>query len=173
MICARAEILSHRLSDEIRTIAPNSNASTAVLPMQNRCHLRIYSRFVRFSDRHTSLETDCTKFPSGLTTVALMRDTVHTTVLYFTRYKDVPVYRFYSEIVFASFSSTFVPLLYTALENCFRLFFPNLYFIPRCKNGFSGANIVCTVCMYVWSSHTRYSRVWINRVRLPILLVVS
>ena len=26
------------------------------------------------------------------------------------------------------------------------------------------------VCMYVWSS---YSRVWINRVRLPILLVVS
>ena len=28
------------------------------------------------------------------------------------------------------------------------------------------------VCMYVWSSHT-YSRVRINRVRLPILLVVS
>ena len=28
------------------------------------------------------------------------------------------------------------------------------------------------VCMYVWSSHT-YSRVWINRVRLSILLVVS
>ena len=27
------------------------------------------------------------------------------------------------------------------------------------------------VCMYVWSSHI--ARVWINRVRLPILLVVS
>ena len=35
------------------------------------------------------------------------------------------------------------------------------------------------VCMYAWSSHITYmyghtySRVWINRIRLPILLVVS
>ena len=37
----------------------------------------------------------------------------------------------------------------------------------------TGAERTTIVCMYVWLSHTRYSRVWINLVRLPILLVVS
>ena len=54
-------------------------------------------------------------------------------------------------------------------EYVVRFFLPDGVFLP-CDDGldfFTSAY----VCMYVSSSHI--ARVWINRVRLPILLVVS
>ena len=66
------------------------------------------------------------------------------------------------------FGSIYVFSLYG--EYVIRSFLPNGVFLP-CDHGLDFLHqLIMYVCMYVWSSHIT---VWINRVRLPILLVVS